>query len=226
MILAGFDIATQTGAAVNNEKLITTHTFKPKAKRPIELKQTEVFIPYEAAIALEFRLWSRSFLIAHGIQCVGFEKPADRSFERTETEVNTQSLWAGQAITKVKKPSSSLLTLIRANILACTLDEVCQSLNIETYIFPASDWRMSFIGVGRAPKHLPKHMSSGRDWLKEQAKLKARAMGIDVKNDDEAEAVGVVEHLRAVLFPQKFAAADNLFNLPPSRVGSSATASG
>lgn len=220
MILAGFDIATRTGCAVDDGQKITTHTFKAKAKRPIDLKQTEVFIPYEAQIALEFRLWCRSFLIAQGIQHVGYEQPADRTYERIKTIVDPAALWAGQAIRKERQASSSLLTLLRANILACTLDEVCQSLNIPTEAFPASEWRKSFLGMAMAPKSA----TNGRDFLKEQAKLQAKRLGVDIKNDDEADAVGVVFHLKGILFPQKFAAANSLFDLPPTRVGSAATA--
>lgn len=221
MILAGFDIATRTGCAIDDGSKITTYTFKAKAKRPIGLKQTEVSIPYEAKVALEFRQWCRSFLIAHGVERVGYEQPADRAYERTKTIVEPGAAWAGQSIRKEKQASSSLLTLLRANILAATLDEVCQSLGIPTEVIPAGDWRKSFLGMARAPKSA----TNGRDYLKEQAKLQAKRLGVEVKNDDESDAVGVVFHLRGILFPQRFAAADSLFNLPPSRVGSSATAS-
>ena len=60
-------------------------------------------------------------------------------------------------------------------------------------------WRKHFIGQATAPKTLAaKHR---RSWLKNEAVARCRNLGIDVKSDDEADAIGVLFYERARLFP-------------------------
>jgi hypothetical protein len=61
-------------------------------------------------------------------------------------------------------------------------------------------WRKFFIGCAKAPTTVAaKHR---RKWLKNECVSRCRNLGIDVKSDDEADAVGVLFFERARLLPQ------------------------
>lgn len=211
-IIAGFDVATRTGCAIDDGKAIRVVSFKARAKRPFGLKATEISHEHEAAIEEEFRDWVHALLIAEGIEHLAYEKPADRSFERTTTEVDTASEWAGQSFKKKVAASSSPLTLIRAHRLVGTVVGVAQRLNIPRTEVTMDDWRKSILGFSRAPKS----EKDGRTYLKRAVAERCRLLGVQVKNDDEGDAVGVVFHLRGLLNPQRFAMGNDLFTLPPS----------
>jgi Holliday junction resolvasome RuvABC endonuclease subunit len=63
-----------------------------------------------------------------------------------------------------------------------------------------NEWRRFFLGQAMAPKSVAaKHR---RAWLKNETVTRCRNLGIDVKSDDEADAIGVLFFERARLFPQ------------------------
>jgi hypothetical protein len=197
MILAGFDIATNTGLTIDDGKIIRARSWRAKAKRPFGLKATEIDEGYEAEIAEEFRDFVLSTLIAEHVTDVGYEKPRTRDFERTKVEIDTSSEWAGQAFKKTTERSSSNLAMVRGIVLCAVLLGVCRRLNIPAMPIPADDWRKSILGYSRAPKGV----KDGRTHLKKAVMEQCRRLGVQVANDDAADSVGVVFHLRALLAP-------------------------
>jgi len=85
------------------------------------------------------------------------------------------------------------------------LAAVCDELAYRRGIRPPqrvapTAWRRFFIGQAMAPKSVAqKHR---RAWLKNECVSRCRNLGIDVKSDDEADAVGVLFFERARLLPQ------------------------
>lgn len=60
--------------------------------------------------------------------------------------------------------------------------------NIPTQHFPSSSWRVSALGYGRLPA------GSGEDFKKLMIK-RAKTLGLDVADDNEADAVGILLHM-------------------------------
>ncbi len=84
--------------------------------------------------------------------------------------------------------------------LAAICDELCYRRRIgrPERIAPTA-WRRFFLGQAMAPKTVAaKHR---RAWLKREAVARCRNLGIDVKSDDEADAIGVLYYERARLIP-------------------------
>lgn len=77
------------------------------------------------------------------------------------------------------------------NKLIGVIEEACEANNIPCVEVESDKWRMRFIGCCRAPRALPK--SERRPWLKKQAIDACAARQWDVKNDDEAEACGILD---------------------------------
>lgn len=69
---------------------------------------------------------------------------------------------------------------------------VCKNYDIELAVVTPSSWRTAFIGTGSAPKGLVQKQR--RPWLKEQAKKACAARGWLVANDNEAEALGILNY--------------------------------
>lgn len=76
---------------------------------------------------------------------------------------------------------------------------VLKLLDVPVRTVESQVWRMSFLGVGRAPKELP--IAKRTPWLKKQAKEKADQLGRSHEfvcpNHDAAEGLGIAFWLRA-----------------------------
>lgn len=68
------------------------------------------------------------------------------------------------------------------------LKEVAARYALELEEFPSSSWRVTALGFGRLPK------GSTQDF-KKLMMARARALGYAVKNDNEADAIGMMLHL-------------------------------
>ena len=84
--------------------------------------------------------------------------------------------------------------------LAAICREVAYRKRVPVTTVEPSKWRKFFIGTGQAPRTVaPKHRTK---WLKNEARSRCRNLGIDVKSDDESDAIGVLYFERARLLPQ------------------------
>ena len=68
------------------------------------------------------------------------------------------------------------------------LIETTARYSIPTEHFPSSSWRVTALGFGRLPDH-------GGDDFKKLMIKRARALGYDVKDDNEADAIGILLHM-------------------------------
>lgn len=193
--ILGADIATRSGFAIDDGRTIRVHSFKPRAKRPDSLSRNEISVEYEAELAEEFRDHVRSVLVAEEIEYAAYEEPRTRDFERVKTVVDTSSTWAGKAVRHEKERGSSNAAMLRTFGLCEQFCGVCQRLSIPTLCVSGDDWRKSFLGYSRAPRGT----TDGRKYLKQAVIKQCRLIGIEVPNDDAADAAGVVFHLRGYL---------------------------
>lgn len=207
MRIAGLDIATNTGVGLILGEEVRAASFRPREKRPFGLKPGEVDFPYEGRLAREFRDWLRPLLVAEGIEAVGIEKPLPPNVTYRKPIVDRTTEWAGTAIRYEEKGATNMGTIFRIYSFVGEACELCARLNIPVYVFSQDAWRKSFLGFSKAPKGT----SDGSKWLKDQAKAQCARIGVEVKNSDAADAVGVVWHLRGVIDPLRqglFAAAE------------------
>lgn len=71
--------------------------------------------------------------------------------------------------------------------------EVAVTCGVKYISVPMQTWRKHFLGRGRAPKET----RNSRKWMKEAAKARCRQMGWKVSDDNEAEALGILDLIRA-----------------------------
>lgn len=210
MIIAGADCQTRTGFAINGGDRWRALSFHARAKRPAGLGGSEISIEYEAEIAEEYRDFFRTMLLAEGVEHVGIEEPRTRDYGGEEIVVDTETEWAGKAIKRIPKRRSNNLAMVRGLIVVGQLIGVCKRLNIPTKLVSGDDWRESFLGFSRAPGRI-KGAEARRKWLKEMTVRQCALAGIDVPNDDAADAVGVAWWLRGWLNPLSARRVEDLF---------------
>jgi hypothetical protein len=207
MRLAGLDIATTTGAGLILGEDIRALSFRPREKRPFGLKPGEVDFAYEGRLAREFRDWLRPLLVAEEIETVGIEKPLPPNVTYRKPIVDRSTEWAGTAIRYEEKGGTTMATIFRIYSFVSEALEICARLNIPVHVVSQDAWRKSFLGFSKAPKGT----TDGSAWLKAQAKAQCARIGVEVKNADAADAVGVAWHLRGMMDPLRqglFAAAE------------------
>lgn len=71
------------------------------------------------------------------------------------------------------------------------LIETTARYSIPTEHFPSSSWRVTALGMGKLP---PGADAAGMDFKKMMIK-RARQLGYDVKDDNEADAIGILMHM-------------------------------
>ena len=207
MRIVGLDIATNTGVGLILGEEVRALSFRPKEKRPFGLGPGEVDFAYEGRLAREFRDWLRPLLVAEGIEAVGIEKPRPPNVTYRKPIVDRNTEWAGTAIRYEEKGGTTMATIFRIYSFVGEACELCARLNIPVHVFSQDAWRKSFLGFSKAPKGT----TDGSAWLKAQAKAQCGRIGVEVKNADAADAVGVVWHLRGIVNPMRhglFAAAE------------------
>ncbi len=75
------------------------------------------------------------------------------------------------------------------------LMETAAVLSIPTEYYPSSSWRKTAIGIGRAPKIDPETgKKPDSQYLKRAMIRRAKSMGYDVSDDNEADAIGILIH--------------------------------
>ena len=204
MRLCGLDIATTTGAGLIIGDEVRALSFRPKEKRPFGLERGKIDFAYEGRVAREFRDWLRPLLVAEAIEVVGIEQPLPPNVTYRKPIVDLDTKWAGTAIRYEEKGGTTMGTIFRIYSLVSEACELCARMNIPVHVFSQDAWRKSFLGFSKAPKGT----TDGSAWLKAQAKAQCARLGIEVKNADAADAVGVAWHLRGMLSPAGLFAAE------------------
>lgn len=100
----------------------------------------------------------------------------------------------------ISKDRLDIIAIRRLYGMRARLLELCHRHNINRHEATVGAWRSEFIGCTAAPKNV--QGSDRRPWLKQAAVNKCRELGHDVKNDDEAEAIGLLHFERVRLFPE------------------------
>lgn len=79
--------------------------------------------------------------------------------------------------------------------LVGVIELVCDDHEIPCVEVSPPEWRKAFIGRAQAPKDIPRHHR--RQWLKKRAMEACALRKWNVKNDDEAEASGILNFVLA-----------------------------
>jgi hypothetical protein len=212
MVLGGLDIATTTGLAVCDGELITASSFRPRAKRPFDLKAGEVDYNHEGKLLVEFKDYLRGWLINNQIEAVAIEQPMRSNKTFMKATVNKNAGFFGQAISYEEKGGTQYNIIFRLYTLVGAACEVCSRLNVNVKVVNNTTWRKSFLGDMRPPRG----HSNPSQWWKEQAKRQCERLKVDVPNTDAADSVGIVWWLRGELNPRLSGVADDLFKQRPT----------
>lgn len=132
MIVAGFDIATVTGAAVlDGTKIVHVEAFRAKGKT-------------DADIFSNWRPWFRNLLLSHEVCEVAIEQALPTDIEVADTRPN-----AGVG---AKRNPITMKTYLRLYGLRAHAIEICRTINIGCTEIHQGSWRKAFTGNGRATK--------------------------------------------------------------------------
>lgn len=125
------------------------------------------------------------------IEAVAIEEAIMTNATLTVIEKNPDSKWFGA---KRKMPSTSFDT--QSALLG--IRGICMveffDAGIPVHLVRPDEWRLSVMGVCRAPKG-----STDKKWLKNRWRERVEAMGVIVPNSDASDAVGVAMWLMAHL---------------------------
>lgn len=132
MILAGFDIATTTGAAfLSGSKILHAEAFRPKGDT-------------DAQIFHGFREWFRAMLIAHEVEHVAIEQPLVTDIRIADKRENAKPGDTHNPVT--------MKTYLRLYGLRGHAVEICEAINVPCRELHQATWRKAFTGNGRATK--------------------------------------------------------------------------
>lgn len=184
MILCGLDQALRkSGAAVlDGQTFIRAEAFTAKGETHAEIFHS-------------FRQWWWAFLVANNVERVAIEEPLQSSLERTVIEVDTQAQAFGQAVRKVKRPMTSMATLMGLYGTRAHAIEICAALNIPHCEVNNQAWR----GLIHGRRQAPKGTKDSSAWWKQQALTRCQQLGWSVPSKDAAEAALIAEWLRIEL---------------------------
>lgn len=132
MMLAGFDIATTTGAAfLSGDKIVHAEAFRPQGK-----EDPEIFS--------NWRTWFRCMLISHEVQHIGIE-------QALVTDIRAPDKRQGARPGETHNPVT-MKTYLRLYGLRAHAVEIAHTLNIGLTEIHQATWRKAFTGNGRATK--------------------------------------------------------------------------
>jgi hypothetical protein len=84
-------------------------------------------------------------------------------------------------------------TLYRQFSVACTIQFVAAEFRVPSELVEIAPWRKRFLGRANMPKTAGKK-GEGRPWLKQAAMIECARRGCLVRNDHEAEAIGILDY--------------------------------
>ena len=132
MIVAGFDIATTTGAAVLcGPTVLHVESFRSPGG-------------YDALVFRNWRRWFRNFLITHKIERCALEQPLVTNITAPDTRPQARPGETHNPIT--------MKTYLRLYGLRAHAVELCERLGVECTEVHQATWRKSFTGNGRSTK--------------------------------------------------------------------------
>lgn len=186
MILCGLDSALRkSGAAVmDGDRLLHAESFTAKGE-------------HHGDIFHAFRTWWRAFLVAHNVERVALEEPLRSDLTRTVVSHNPNADAFGEAMTRTKRPMTSMDTLLGLYGVRAHALETCAALNIPAVEVNNQEWR----GVIHGRRQAPKGTANSSEWWKQQALERCRLLGWPVKSKDAAEAALICEWLRISMSP-------------------------
>ena len=190
MILCGLDSALRkSGAAIiDGDRFVHAEAFHAKGET-----QGEAFH--------QFRVWWRSFLVAHGVERAAIEEPLRSDLSRSE-----MTFVKGQPV-KSRIPMTTMKVLLGLYGVRAHAIEVCCSLNIPVVEINNQEWRDCIHGRRKAPKGT----QDSSAWWKQQALDRCKQLGWSVPSKDAAEAALICEWLRISLTPMGAAKNPDLF---------------
>ncbi len=199
MIVGAMDIATTTGVAHWDGDKFHTQTFKANVKKNILDNEKALNADREGEIVRKFQDFTQIWLIENRIETVFIEQPIPSNPVRKKRQVNTDSNWAGQAITYTEVAGTSQAAIFRIYGLEAAAAAICSRLNIPVKFVSQGTWRKSFLGSGRPSN------------AKQEAVKECKRLGIEISSVDAAEACGLCWHAVQEMYPQKFRKAEDLF---------------
>jgi hypothetical protein len=131
----------------------------------------------EAALIAHIRPWIRNLIKSTGAQAVFTEQILATNRGRDRRVV-------------IDMP-----TLLKQCAVVCAIATECGDLGVDHYEAPISEWRVTFMGIGGAPRH------SVKDYLKDLAMKECADRGFLPKTHHEAEAIGIWSYGLAKLDP-------------------------
>ena len=174
MVIIGLDVATTTGWSVYAGGKIRAGRFRATGAS-------------DGAVFSSFRAWLLAFLVAEEATHIAMEEPLRSDLTKTTVVNPGQHEVFGRKATTTKTPITNVATLRRLYGLAAIVEEVASGLGISLEEVNQRTWRSSFIGSVSPPKGCKDRTG----WWKDQSLAKARAMGLEIKSKDAADAVGV-----------------------------------
>lgn len=126
----------------------------------------------EAGRYAEFDRWLRATIVANSIDLLAFEEPVPQRTGKT-----------------------NLNTLLILHGLRTVALLVGKKLNIPMVEVNTQEWRAHFIGQRIAPKTVP--VAKRSDWWKKQSIQRCEQLGWAVKSHNAADALGILDFVRA-----------------------------
>lgn len=208
MKVSGFDVSKAvTGWGTYDCNNWNAGTLRCPVKAPFELKKHDIDAMYTGQVCDWYRHEFLSLLAIHKPDAVGIEKPLTTMFSRTKLEVDQDAMFAGKALKRTKQDTTNFATVHLLHSVAAVLCALCARKRIPVYFIAQQSWRSSF-GVGwpsKGCKDRSKH-------FKVEARRICDEMGISVKSNDAAEAIGITHHLMEQLNPQHTRRVNDLFS--------------
>lgn len=195
LVFGALDISkTCTGWGIIGKDLLEAGAWRCPIKPPFDLKKGDIDANYSGDVADWYARQFNAWLSTYRPDVVAIEKPNPGMGERTKTEVDMSSEWAGKAFKKIKVGNSNFATTHMLNGLAMEAARLCRSRGIEALFVGSSTWRgKGGLGIGTTP---PKGVKDGSAWHKQNAKTYAKACGYEAKSGDAAEGLCIAVYLR------------------------------
>lgn len=194
LVFGGLDVSkTATGWGIVGSEIQEAGAFKCPVKKPFELARGQINAQYAGDVGHWFSKEVASWLSSYRPDVVAIEQPMPGNSQRTKTEIDTSSEWAGQSVKKVKVGGTSFDTTHFLHGLAFEAARLCRARNIEVVYVASQTWRgKEGLGIGVAPK--AEKDRSG--WYKKQAKIYAKSFGMELTSGDAAEGFCIAVYLR------------------------------
>jgi len=181
LLLAGFDLATTSGAAVLcGDRLLHAEAFRPRGN-----SDPEVFC--------QFRHWFAGFIDKWAVEHVAIEQPLRTDLSKAETHIEEDA--HGSHAVRTHKQIGTMRTFLRLYGLRAHAVEICHWRRIECREVNNRTWRSKVYGKVSPPASC----SDRSGWWKQTALDRCRDLRWPVTQKDAAESALIAEYLRIKL---------------------------